>query len=99
MFDSACRYMSDSELIYEITNNKVSDDFGIRFFRISHDMFTDTLSSLWSGVFHTEPCSSVRLCGISSRFRLLSPGMGQVPHALLTRPPLSHQTVIPKESW
>lgn len=26
---------------------EVSDDFGIRFFRISHDMFTDTLSSLW----------------------------------------------------
>lgn len=22
LFDSACRYMSDSELIYEITNNK-----------------------------------------------------------------------------
>ena len=31
----------------------------------------------------------MRLCGISSRFQLLSPGMGQVTHALLTRPPLS----------
>ena len=30
-----------------ISIKEVSDDFGIRFFRISHDMFTDTLSSLW----------------------------------------------------
>ena len=30
------------------------------------------------------------LCGISSRFQLLSPCKGQVAHALLTRPPLSH---------
>ena len=29
-------------------------------------------------------------CGISSRFQLLSPSLGQVAHALLTRPPLSH---------
>ena len=29
-------------------------------------------------------------CGISSRFQLLSPSEGQVAHALLTRPPLSH---------
>ena len=28
-------------------------------------------------------------CGISSRFQLLSPSERQVPHALLTRPPLS----------
>ena len=32
----------------------------------------------------------MRLCGISSRFQLLSPCMRQVAHALLTRPPLSH---------
>ena len=32
----------------------------------------------------------MRLCGISSRFQLLSPCIGQVTHALLTRPPLSH---------
>ena len=31
----------------------------------------------------------MRLCGIISRFQLLSPCMGQVIHALLTRPPLS----------
>ena len=31
----------------------------------------------------------MRLCGISSRFRLLSPCMRQVTHALLTRPPLT----------
>ena len=38
--------------------------------------------------FHTVPCDTVRLCGIISRFQLLSPCMGQVVHALLTRPPL-----------
>ena len=32
----------------------------------------------------------MRLCGISSRFQLLSPCIRQVTHALLTRPPLSH---------
>ena len=31
------------------------------------------------------------LCGISRSFPLLSRSMGQVAHALLTRPPLSHQ--------
>ena len=38
----------------------------------------------------TETCDSVMLCGISSRFQLLSPAQGQVAHALLTRPPLSN---------
>ena len=32
----------------------------------------------------------MRLCGISSRFQLLSPSEGQVAHALLTRPPLTY---------
>ena len=40
--------------------------------------------------FHTASCDAVRLCGISSRFQLLSPCVRQVTHALLTRPPLSH---------
>ena len=35
------------------------------------------------------PCDSVVLCGISNRFRLLSPSKRQVAHALLTRSPLS----------
>ena len=39
---------------------------------------------------HLVMLPSVRLCGISSHFRLLSPCTGQVTHALLTRPPLSH---------
>ena len=34
-------------------------------------------------------CPLDMLCGISSRFQLLSPSEGQVAHALLTRPPLS----------
>ena len=42
------------------------------------------------------PCGTVRLCGISSRFQLLSPGAGQVIHALLTRPPLSHFSFLPE---
>ena len=32
-------------------------------------------------------------CGISSRFQLLSPSERQVPHALLTRPPLSSASI------
>ena len=36
-------------------------------------------------------CDIVRLCGITSRFQLLSPSTRQVTHALLTRPPLSHK--------
>ena len=35
-------------------------------------------------------CRSAMLCGISSRFQLLSPTPGQVTHALLTRSPLSY---------
>ena len=38
------------------------------------------------------------LCGISSRFQLLSPSERQVAHALLTRPPLSFCIVPPKSS-
>ena len=39
----------------------------------------------------TVPCDTVVLCGISNRFRLLSPSVRQVAHALLTRPPLTVQ--------
>ena len=38
----------------------------------------------------------MRLCGISSRFQLLSPCVRQVTHALLTRPPLSQSDSIRK---
>ena len=45
----------------------------------------------------------MRLCGISSRFQLLSPCIGQVTHALLTRPPLSlkhlHSEEIRRKSF
>ena len=34
-------------------------------------------------------CRAVVLCGISTRFRVLSPSLSQVAHALLTRSPLS----------
>ena len=50
-----------------------------------------------TGVFHTASCDTVRLCGISSRFQLLSPCTRQVAHALLTRPPLSHFINHPKD--
>ena len=36
-----------------------------------------------------KSCDSHILCGISSRFQLLSPSEGQVAHTLLTRPPLT----------
>ena len=38
----------------------------------------------------------MRLCGIISRFQLLSPCVRQVTHALLTRPPLSHKNLHPE---
>ena len=40
-------------------------------------------------------CDIVVLCGISSCFQLLSPCLGQIAHALLTRPPLEHQDRSP----
>ena len=46
--------------------------------------------------FPAAPCGTAGLCGISSRFQLLSPSQGQVTHALLTRPPLSHPSTHPK---
>ena len=36
------------------------------------------------------------LCGISSRFQLLSPSERQVTHALLARPPLRSNFIWPK---
>ena len=36
-----------------------------------------------------QGCPQITLCGISSRFQLLSPTERQVSHALLTRSPLS----------
>ena len=44
--------------------------------------------------FHTVRCLTVRLCGITSRFQLLSPWMDQVIHTLLTRPPLSIHMIL-----
>ena len=38
--------------------------------------------------FTPEPCDPVVLCGISTCFQVLSPCLGQIAHALLTRPPL-----------
>ena len=48
--------------------------------------------------FLTVPCGTVGLCGISSRFQLLSPSEGQVTHALLTRSPLNCPLFCPKTS-
>lgn len=55
---------------------EVSDDFGIRFFRISHDMFTDTLSSLW----RPGPVSFFTCARMSPRSRAKS--MSAVPEFL-----------------
>ena len=43
--------------------------------------------------FTPVPCDTVVLCGISIRFRMLSPSLRQIAHALLTRPPL-YKTVL-----
>ncbi len=40
--------------------------------------------------FTPKRCLSVVICGISSRFQLLSPCNSQIAHALLTRPPLTN---------
>ena len=37
-----------------------------------------------------SPCDVVVSCGISTCFQVLSPCVGQIAHALLTRPPLKH---------
>ena len=38
------------------------------------------------------------LCGISTCFQVLSPCLGQIVHALLTRPPLEYPRILPKLS-
>ena len=40
--------------------------------------------------FTPEPCDPVVLRGISTCFQVLSPCLGQIVHALLTRPPLEY---------
>ena len=45
------------------------------------------------------PCEAVVLCGISSRFQLLSPSRRQIAHVLLTRSPLSLSSFRPKTSF
>ena len=44
------------------------------------------------------PCGTVVSCGIRTPFGILSPCLGQVAHALLTRPPLKHTGFHPKTS-
>ena len=44
------------------------------------------------------PCGPVVSCGIRTPFGILSPCLGQVAHALLTRPPLKHNRFHPKTS-
>ena len=39
------------------------------------------------------PCNKYALCGISARFHALFPSQRQVAHALLTRPPLSSESI------
>ena len=41
-----------------------------------------------------KPCDLVVLCGISTCFQVLSPCLGQIAHALLTRPPLKQKTEV-----
>ena len=48
--------------------------------------------------FTSVSCGTVVLCGISTCFQVLSPCLGQIAHALLTRPPLEYPTFRPKPS-
>ena len=45
-----------------------------------------------------KPCGKYTLCGINPVFTRLFRSMGQVTHALLTRPPLSSLKITPKGS-
>ena len=47
--------------------------------------------------FTPAPCDAVVLCGISTCFQVLSPCLGQIVHALLTRPPL--ESILPAEAF
>ena len=49
--------------------------------------------------FTPAPCDAVVSCGISTCFQVLSPCLGQVAHALLTRPPLELPEILPKLSF
>ncbi len=44
--------------------------------------------------FTSKPCDLVVLYGISTCFQVLSPSLGQIAHALLTRPPLKQKTEV-----
>ena len=46
------------------------------------------LTLYWIAPFTSVPCGTVVLRGISTSFDALSPCIGQIIHALLTRPPL-----------
>ena len=45
-----------------------------------------------------KPCGSVVSCGISICFQMLSPSIGQITHALRTRPPLECIRIAPPAS-
>ena len=49
--------------------------------------------------FTPRRCRLVVLCGISTCFQVLSPCLGQIAHALLTRPPLEYTEILPKLSF
>ena len=48
--------------------------------------------------FTSGRCLPVVSCGISTCFQVLFPCLGQIVHALLTRPPLELPTFRPKPS-
>ena len=48
--------------------------------------------------FFQKGCPLWKVSGISTSFPVLSRALGQVTHALLTRPPLGWQCFIPKDS-
>ena len=51
--------------------------------------------SLSRGIFNMQTMRSPCLCGLSSRFQLLSPSKGQVAYVLLTRSPLITKVMRP----
>ena len=53
------------------------------------------LTLYWIAPFTPSRCRVVVICGISTRFQVLSPCNSQIAHALLTRPPLGPQGQAP----
>ena len=81
----------------------LKDNYNIKNLTTGHPIsLTGDLVDFWSccrkkdmrssreSIWQSEPCDPTASCGISTPFGVLFPSPRQVPHALLTRPPLGN---------